>query len=295
MMTMFIGPPISAALMDYNPWYAMLGGLLIMVLPVPLSFLLPETLHYRPHPPDAQASEQASEHPLWKRVGLAVYHVMYDSASFLKNDLRLCFLVSTFCLHLLIVAGVREILLQYASMQFNISLARSTVLLAVRAGINVFNMLFLLPALSNWLNRRPAFAAHPAAADLILGRTSAICTAAGFLILGISGNLPWFIVGMLVNTMGWGLMVYVRSLALSLIDGHVAARLFSLMGLMDTAGYMLGGPALASLFEIGVDRGGWWTGLPFFLCALFTAFIGVGLAGMALGSWKDANERDNEE
>lgn len=287
MATMLFGPPISAALMDWNPWYAMLIGLAIMAVPLPVSFILPETLIYRHQPSsDTFAARDRPEDPFWKRTFFSAKRVIHESVSFLTSDIRLCFLVSAFCLHMLIIAGIRDIMLQYASTRFHISLARSTVLLSVRAGVNLFNMLLLLPALSNWLNRRPAFSEHPAAADLILGRVSALCTGAGFLILGVAGSLPWFVIGMLVNTLGWGLMVYVRSLAISLVDGHVAARLFSVMGLMDTLGMMLGSPALAGLFEVGVDRGGLWMGLPFFLCALFTSFVGVGLAGMALGSWK---------
>lgn len=295
MTCMFVSPPISAWLMNRNPWIAMFIGLIFMAIPIPVTFVFPETLRYGPKPNVAAAPPSAMiepSQPAWKRYSQATWHVIHDSFAFLSQDMRLFFLVTSFMLHMLLVSGTREIALQYISTRYGYSLSKSTALLSIRAGLNLVLMLLVLPSLSNYLNRRPAFSTHPLYVDLLLGRASAILSAVGFLLIAIAFNMPLFIIGLLVNTSGWGLMIYIRSLAISLVEGHAVARCFALMGLMDTLGMVIGSPSLAGLFDAGVNWGGLWLGLPFWACAIVVAFIGVGLSAMKLGG---SEEEDEEE
>ncbi|KAF2093221.1 MFS general substrate transporter, partial [Rhizodiscina lignyota] len=278
MTAMFVSPPISSFLMDRNPWIAMLIGLGIMIIPIPCTLLLPETLKYKPAPPPTAVSstpEIEPDDPIWKRYFKAAWHVIHDSFAFLSSDLRLFFLVTAFMLHMLFIVGIKDVLLQFGSIRYDLSLAKSTLLLSIRAGLNLVLMLFVLPAFSNYLNCRPAFSVHPTTVDLILARASVTLQAIGFFILALAVNLPWFIIGLLLNTSGWGLMVYVRSLAISMVEPHAVARLYALMSVMDTVGMMVGSPSLAGLFEAGVNWGGLWTGLPFLMCAILAAVVGI--------------------
>lgn len=277
----------------------MLLGLLIMLAPVPFLGFMPETLHYRAQtvsqPSQAPRAQTGPREPFWKSSFTAVRRAIQHSVGFLANDTRVGFLVLIFMLHLLLIVGVRDIVLQYTSISYHLSLSKSTLILSIRAGLNLFMMLLILPALSNWLNRRPAFQAHPSFADLQLARGSAIVMALGFLIMAAAGNLPLYIVGLIINTSGWGLMTYVRSLALSFVDEHVVARLFATLGLMDTVGIMVGVPTLAELFEFGVNKGGGWMGLPFLVCATFTAVASIGLATMRPGALDNGPEENEDE
>lgn len=117
--------------------------------------------------------------------------------------------------------------------------------------------------------------------------------AAGFLLIALAPSIPLLVAAMVVNTFGWGLILFLRSLMTSLVEPHHVARLNTFVGIFDTAGLIVGSPGLAWLFEKGVDLGGMWIGLPFLVCAGVVGLVGVLLAGIALGDDGDRNVSAN--
>jgi hypothetical protein len=277
MTTQFIGPFTSAILMVSNPWIPMYLGLVVQLVPLVIVFFLPETLGYNALPsiPSSPISSpgssiQSDEQTRAQRLLAA----LQESYTFVMADARLLLMFPAFFIHLILVQ--RDILMQYISTRYHISLARATVLISIRSGLILLLFLILMPGLNHLFRTRWKY--HPRRADLLLSRSSVLIISIGFLFIALAPTLPLLIIAMIVNTFGWGLTLFLRSLMTSLVEGHHVARLNSLLGIFDTTGLMIGSPLLAMAFKKGVAMGGWWIGLPFFGCAAATALIGLFLA-----------------
>lgn len=258
--TQFIGSLLSAVLMIRSPWIPMLLGLGIELASILVLCALPETLHY--NGPDA---ESASEGDLQRsetggrRHRLRLY--ARDTAAFLVSDSRILSIISAFVVHMLFLN--RDILLQYISTRYDVTLAQATVFVSVRSGLIFLVSTVLLPAVTLYLRERLG----PGRSDLYLARISAGILSLGFLGVGLAPALPHLVCALVLNSFGWGLFGFLRSLATSLVEAHHVARLNSFIGVFDTIGLMLGSPLLAVLFTHSINLSGPWTGLPFLFCA----------------------------
>lgn len=87
---------------------------------------------------------------------------------------------------------------------------------------------------------------------------------------------------MVVNTLGWGLILFLRSLLTSLVEGHHVARVNTAASMFDTVGLMVLSPGLAWMFEKGVEKGEFWMGLPFLACAGAVAVVAIVLGGIGV-------------
>ena len=101
---------------------------------------------------------------------------------------------------------------------------------------------------------------------------SAVFLACSFLGIAMSPTLWAIVLFLTLNSLGWGLFSFLRSLITSLAHKDEVARLNSIIGVFDTAGQMLGSPILARLFWEGVKLQGFWFGLPFFF---YTMILGI--------------------
>jgi len=276
MATQFIGPFTSAVLMVKSPWIPMLLGLFVLLLTLVIVLRLPETLNYRVSTtsPTSPLSPHTSSLPTHNSRAQRLLDNLQDSYTFLTSDIRLVLIMPAFFIHL--IMHNRDVLMQYISTRYSISLSQATVLISIRSGLFLILCLILIPALNQIFRARWNF--HPQSADLVLSRASAIFLAAGFLLIGLAPSLPLLIAALIVNTFGWGLTIFLRSLMTSLVEKHHVARLNTFLGVFETTGLMVGSPILALLFEKGVGTGGVWMGLPYFACAVGIGCICILLA-----------------
>jgi hypothetical protein len=251
--------------MIWSPWVPMLLGLGIMAIPLLLVFYLPETLNYNHPATDSASTSSASSDSSVKPLPMLrkLQYTTVSSLSFLASDTRIVLILPAFFLHMLLLN--RDTLLQYISTRFSISLASATVLISLRSGLILLSLLVLLPSASYYLRSHLRYGARDS--DLFLSRTSTIIMALGFLLIAIAPNIPMLVAAMALNSMGWGLTLFLRSLMTSLVEEHHIARLNTLVGVVDTVGLMIGSPLLAFAFGKGIELGGLWTGLPFLICA----------------------------
>ncbi|KAF2431969.1 MFS general substrate transporter [Tothia fuscella] len=280
--TGFLAPLLSAWLMRYNPWIPMLLGLGIQIIPIILILFIPETMGYNNPPLDPAEETSSSDSSIHSSKECPILskllHQIKQSTAFLTADSRILLILPAFLIHMLFLSW--DILLQYISTRYHITLSAATVLVAIRAGLIMLLCLFLLPLANNLF--RTKWHIQPKHSDLLLSRFSAIAMAIGFLFIALAPSIPFLIAAMVVNTLGWGLMLFLRSLLTSLVEGHHVARLNTFVGMVDTVGLMVGSPALAWLFERGVEEGGMWIGLPFLACAGIVAVIAVVLGGIGV-------------
>ncbi|QDS76985.1 hypothetical protein FKW77_005832 [Venturia effusa] len=280
--TQVCAPILSAALMNWNPWVPMLSGLVIMVIPLILALYLPETMNYNTRTPVAETISSSSStisakpDPLIKKA----FHTIGSSLSFLGSDVRILLILPAFFLHMLILN--RDILLQYISARFDISIASATALVSIRSGLILFSLLLFLPAMSKLLRQSLQFSSQKS--DLVLAQGSTIIMSLGFLMIALAPTIPLLMVAMTLNSFGWGLALFLRSLMTSLVEEHHIARLNTLVGVVDTMGFLVGSPFLAWAFGKGLELGGWLTGLPFLICAGALAVVVVFQAGINVGT-----------
>ena len=258
----------------------MIIGVAFEIVAVGLIAFIPETLNYNgslsPNPRRSSTSSNKSLKPVSTCGSLR--HRVHDSVSFLTSDARVVLILFAFAVHMLLQS--RDVLLQYISTRYQTSLAIATVFVSVRSGLVLLLCLIVLPAASLFCRRRFG----PNRSDLLLSRASAAFIALGFLMIGLAPNRSLLLFALVINSMGWGLFSFLRSLLTSLVEAHHVARLNTFIGIFDTIGHMIGSPLLAMLFRKGIDLGGVWFGLPFLLDAAIVAMIGITLCGIKIHS-----------
>ena len=275
-ITQFLAPLVSAALMDRSPWIPILLGLCVELVAVGIIASIPETLNYSgslsPKSIRSSVGTTTSVKPV--QIWRSLLHLAHDSISFLILDVRVVLILSAFAVHMLLQN--RDILLQYVSTRYQTSLALATVFISIRSGLVLLLCLIVLPASNIFFRRRFG----PQWSDLLLSRASAALIALGFLMIGLAPNRSLLIFALVINSIGWGLFSFLRSLLTSLVEAHHVARLNTFIGVFDTIGYMIGSPLLAMLFKTGLELGGVRSGLPFLFHAAIFAMIGMILSGI---------------
>ncbi|MCJ1304184.1 hypothetical protein MMC08_006996 [Hypocenomyce scalaris] len=280
--TLSVGQPLSALLMERSPWVPIWLGLGLLLLAVIVACVLPETLHMREKAlasghhhvsADSLSLKDDDAHSVFQRTRLTA-RKFGKAASFLVEDMRVFILLCCFMIGMLTQES-NNVLLQYVSKRYDWTLSKATLFISIRYGLNVFLLIVLLPlagrVLQSWLHLSAA------AKDLWLSRTGIILKLFGFLVLGAAPNIPTLGIGLVLLVSGGGTMLCMRSLITSLVEPHHIARLYNAISVLDTLGYMIGGPIMAACFRWGMKAGGGWIGLPFWFCGLLVALVGIAI------------------
>ena len=75
-------------------------------------------------------------------------------------------------------------------------------------------------------------------------------------------------IGVFIYTCGSGYIPALRSFLTSLVPRDEMALLFTMIGVFESVGALVGSPLLALAFSTGIRKGGVMTGLPFFCAAI---------------------------
>ncbi|KAJ8067506.1 hypothetical protein OCU04_004849 [Sclerotinia nivalis] len=285
-----IAPTVAAAIMVHSPWISICCGLSVLTSGLCLIAFIPETLHLHASQtstvvPDTSSSSQylsdsSSDfnEPLKRKPTLTrrLTDFYTTSRPLLTIPVLLLLLPS-----ITRVIGQQSIdlCIRYISTRFSIPLSHASLILSLRALINILLLLLLIPSLSSLLITKFSFSTTHK--DLLLARISSLFLILGALTIAISTSLHLTIIGLIIYTLGTGFVSLVRSLITGLVQKKHVARIFALIAVVETSSALVAGPAVAGMYELGlVWRGSWegWLGLPF-----------VGLAGVcgvgSLGVW----------
>ena len=265
--TEFFGPPLGSVLMNRDPWVALRVSILLLALAIPLALALPETLN----------ESRIDSYSLQNRLSLSrpseatvVSKIMshLPSLGFLLADHRILFVLLT-SISFIFGQACANLVLQYTSRRYGWSLSQAAYLSSVRAAIMIVVLLGLLPLASNYLLNRRSFTSLKK--DVLLLRVSFTFVAIGLLVEGLAPNIPLFVAGCCLATIGMGATALVRSLLSTLVQQDEVGRLFAVMSVIWTAAMLLASPVVATLFVEGVEIGGIWSGLPFLFSGLLFA------------------------
>lgn len=250
--------------MTSNPWAAVLLGLACNCIGVPLSLMVPETLGYQQHiKPDHKRSDEEEAPSLPKNQVRGFleqcYKPLAESIGYFSHDGRVIVLILLF-VPIMLSWSTIPLLLQYASSRYGLSFATVTFLLTVRVGVTIAMFLcvqsFVFRLLANaGLSGQKR--------DLFLARGSVGLLIVGWIAIGLSPSPIFFTASLMVASLGQGFPVYLRSFLTGLVEPNKVAELYTIIGVVDTLGLMVGGPLLAWLFERGMQLGGAFVGMPF--------------------------------
>ena len=267
-------PPISAWIMTRNPWAAVFLGLACNCIGVPLSLLIPETLGYQQHiKPDHKRSDEEEAPSLSKKQAMSFLEQCYkplgESIGYFSRDGRVVILILLF-VPIMLSWSTIPLLLQYASSRYGLSFATVTILLTVRVGVTIGMFL----SVQSFVFRLLANAGLSGQKrDLFLARGSVGLLIVGWIAIGLSPNPIFFTASLMAASLGQGFPVYLRSFLTGLVEPNKVAELYTIIGVVDTLGLMVGGPLLAWLFERGMQLGGAFVGMPFVALGLVYAVV----------------------
>ncbi len=289
-----VATPLSALLMSKSPWipYIIYSILTILAGLIPLLFL-PETLRRSPSKEtesrascDGDADDQQPAaadgtpstptespttlsrfQPLVKRNIIALLLAFFVSAlgrqstSFLLQYIRQRFnwkyekvrLPRTITFSPSVTASLTARLSPQASL-----------LITLRAAVNVVLLLVGLPALSGVLVRRKMSIPGK---DLLITRLSVAFFAVGSLVISVAPVVPLVALGIVIFALGSGFAPAARSLVTTFCHQDEAGLLYSALAIAQSAGGLVAGPLLALSFRWGLNLGHEWTGIPFALVA----------------------------
>ncbi|WZH40643.1 major facilitator superfamily domain-containing protein [Fusarium acuminatum] len=275
--------PISAWLLQYDPWLSMWIGFGFMVFGTLCILLIPETMHLR-RKGDMQHNAEHENEQI-NDVSPSKHHVLKQAWFSIKNDMQhvwrfifasrsimiLMFATAFFFPSRIVLTGI---LLQYMSKRFEWSWSKATYVSTIGIIATVVCYLVILPVTSDFLNKSRRYKSHPIARDLLLSRIAIVTMAVGCLLMGLAGT-PWlFVISLITVSLGNSFVALSRALINALVEPHTIATLNTTVSLIEvTMG--LSAPAMGWLLARGMELGGGWMGLPFLVNSGFAALTAV--------------------
>ncbi|KAJ5158044.1 Major facilitator superfamily domain general substrate transporter, partial [Penicillium coprophilum] len=266
-----VATPASAFLMSWSPWIPSLLGIFFEFFGLVGAALVSDVLEDEVESEDEEDQEYGHNLSLahdppylrWKKAVRRQWtHIRHGYTTFWN--------VNLFCTvgaFLLASIGRQalQLIVQYASNRFSWSIARASSLITLKGIINLLTLLFILPWVSNWLNKHLLLSS--AAKDLRIVQGSVWLLTLGSALMAVSTHPAIFIVGVSLLAFGWGFYSALRSLAMELVSPSQVGVVNTAIGFAQSIGSLLSGPILAAAFRRGLQEDGLLVGLPYMLAA----------------------------
>ncbi|KAK1570030.1 major facilitator superfamily domain-containing protein [Colletotrichum navitas] len=257
-----IASPLVYLSMRINVWLSIYIGLGCLVLATVVAFTFTKTSELR-------AETIIKSHPCHyttrsKRTNLrqAVSWVLWKDRSILL--LMFTFLLTT------LGHFQHEILLQYVTKRYNWSWSEASLLLSIRAFLNLVLLIILIPSATYFLVYKWPMSVQYT--KLFLARASAVLLTVGGFVIGLAYTPIFLMMGLGIFTLGSGYRLLIRSFLASIFEEDVA-MLYTLMSMFDTIGTLIAGPFLSALFRTGMDWGNAWLGMPYIVIGCLLSVV----------------------
>jgi hypothetical protein len=275
-----IGPIVAGGLMQIDPWWAMLTGLVLLVATTALSWTVPETMTFAESsntPVTTTSSSPISKlAQAWPQI-----RASFISLKIVYTDRRLIVLIILYPF-LAFGAALPDVLQQYISNRYAWSLADATFIFSLQGISATLTLFLLLPWFSTLLEK--SFAFSPTRLNATMARLSCLIAFFAYLIEGLAPNVGILLVGLVIETLAVGGGAALKALAASMVEQKDNGRVFSVVAIAEVAGSMFAYTTIAASFNHGLNRGGGPAlGLPFFLAASGAL---LGTAILWLGKWE---------
>lgn len=298
-------PLFSAWLMEFTPWIPSIGGTFLTACAMPVALAMPETLGWNSssetlesitgvereqrqeqgQPPASTETPIPPQSPPTSTV-TSLRHAL----AFILADYRIPLLIASFLMHLAVIDSP-PLQLQYISTRYDLTIANATKLLTLRSIANLTPLFVLLPLLSKFLTQTWHLSGQRS--DLYLSRLSMITWAIGWTLFGLAPTLLPATAAMGMTALGSGSFFLIRAFLTPLVPEQNVAKLYSVISVVDTLGYMLGIPMLAALFNKGLAIGGYGVGLPFYVLGGMCTVVAVVLCLIGLRKGEEGNDGED--
>ncbi|EAA29517.1 MFS general substrate transporter [Neurospora crassa] len=296
-----LGPAASTLMMQrWGLWVPLGVGFGCLVMSAILTANMPETMHLKrarsgagtdseafvrgedEYDDDTEASVingvNSRKNGDVNNSAIQVYRHAAHTLAYIFHHPSILFVVLAF----LVADYSREslvMLMQFVSTRYHIPIAQANLLNSFRAFTQLFIVTILLPSVDYLITHRLRVPALRK--DLILSRISFCFVTACFGVLVWAPSLRYVFVSLTLYTLGSGFYPFGRSLLASLVEPDMIGILFTTLAMMDTAGSLMAGPAVAWTFGWSLGLEGLWRGLPYLvscvLCAVATIFLVFGV------------------
>lgn len=254
----------------FGPWVPIWIVIVISPLLICILLLLPETLAVHAAPSTATAAPVRFSAHMAKGLD-----DLRASLAMLRNNHNMPILLVTFLFQNARFTAYSSTLVQYVSKNYGWSLGQTSILLSP-LGVLALVVLGGLPRLAARLTS-PRHGYSVFAKDLLLTRASTAALVVGAAIQGAGSSVVVFILGLVVATLSAADSPLARATISHYVHASFTSRLYALIGMVEVLGSFIGGPVLAYLFNIGLEKKGLYTGLPYFYIALLSS---IGLAAL---------------
>ncbi|KAF1735228.1 hypothetical protein CRV24_004150 [Beauveria bassiana] len=258
-----LGPLLAGVLMTkFGPWVPIWIVIGISPSLILLLLIVPETLAVKTKS-SPSSSSSSSLHTHLAR-GLADLRA---SLSMLRNP-NVPLILVTFLFQNARMTAYASTLVQYVSKNYGWTLGQTSILLSP-LGVLALVVLGTLPHLAARLTAGSYYTVF--AKDLLLTRGSTACLVLGAAIQAFSPNIAVFVFGLVVGTLGAADTPLARATVSHYVHASFTSRLYALIGAAEVLGSFVGAPVLAWLFNVGLEKKGLYTGLPYFYIAILSS------------------------
>ncbi|KAJ4263465.1 hypothetical protein NW762_006284 [Fusarium torreyae] len=278
--------PISAWLLQFDPWVSMWIGFAIMGIGTLSILLIPETMHLRRKDDKRHQEEHENDEAQDQEFSLSKHAILRQAWFSIQNDMqhvwRFIFASKSIMLLMLAMAllypvriAMAGVLLQYMAKRFDWSWSKATYVSTIGVIATVVCYIVILPVASKYLDQTPRFKGRPVARDLLLARIASTVMIVGCFLMAIAGA-PWlFIISLIAVNIGNSFVALSRALVTAVVEPHTVATLNTTIALTEVI-MGLTAPAMSWFLARGIELGGSWIGLPF----LVATILALGTATM---------------
>lgn len=267
----------------YTPWLPMFlgtGAFLCAVLAAIL--LVPADDLSRP------ASETSQPKPTTTTTTLRAK--IASLSEWAADNARLIPMILSFFVFQLGEQAGLTLLMQIAGQRLRWSLSKASLLISVRAGVNLAALAVIVPAISLLLARKTNLPLILCEKRIAQG--SGLLLVAGCGVVFLAMDPVMLIFGLVLVSLGDVFSVPVRSLATALVDPQHLGLLYTVIEVMTQAGLFIGQPMLAASFSWGLKLGGVWVGMPFLLAAGFFFMALIAISTVPTNRKRTAEEQE---
>lgn len=267
-----LGGPVTYFAMRRGARFALGLGIGFWILVFALTAMIPETRSdaaVRRARADALRDDaDATKHAWWDIRPLAWDLIrqtrMVTRIIFLKNATLGILLFST-VFSTLGKAG-DNLKQQYAAKRFGWTMAETSFLNSIKGTVSIILTAAILPAISQVLVAK--FRLPPIIKDWWMTIGSLCMVVIGSACLTAAESSGVFIVSLVIQQLGGGYEFAFRSMTSEMVGSSHIAMLFTAHSVFQLVSEAVAGPVLATVFRKGLDVGGKWMALPFFVATI---------------------------
>lgn len=157
---------------------------------------------------------------------------------------------------------------------------KASLLYSLQAGVNIFVLTLVMPALSYVFVKLSK--CNDMAKDKRLLQINCACLILGSSTTFLADSPSSLIFGQIIFASGFGVFATTRSFLTDMVDPMHIGTLYMGVTTVVSGGMMIGGPIMAKSLQWGLQLGGMWMGMPFFLTAVMFTLALLAISAVIL-------------